>query len=263
MKLRTGYIFSLLGLAFIAWTTPAALAQVSPDTMRVFVPEPPIDSSLVADSLYLEEDMEDDAPKVVVIDTTARFGVLLWVDYGKLITLATDFETKYEFGGGFVFMRRIVLEAMYGSAELNPQKAYRNTEFYTIRGSYYKASLQYRLALNPSIPRNFIGMGAGYGLGSYRDEGRFLIESDVWGSYDEVFRSDNFSASWAEVFLTSESYINKKTTHFLVGIKASLRVMLNHDNRSAIPVYAVPGYGRTFDKSTPAVNFYLKYILPF
>lgn len=239
-----------------------AHGQVSPDTMRVFIPEPPIDSSLVADSLYLDEDLEEDS-KIVVIDTTAKFGLLLWVDYGKLATLATDFETKYEFGGGFVFMRRIVLEAMYGSAELNPQKAYRNTEFYTVWGNYYKASLQYRLALNPSIPRNFIGMGAAYGISNYRDEGRFLIESSVWGNYDEVFRSNNFSATWAEVFLASESYINKKTNHFLVGVKVSLRVMIDHDNREAIPVYAVPGYGRTFDKSTPAANFYLKYMLPF
>lgn len=266
MKLLIKHIFSLLAFAAaVFWATPG-LAQA--DTLNIYVPDSTFFQRVaIADSLRQLYDAEKsdskDAGRERVADTTSRFGVVLSIDYGKLLTIPTDFETKYEASAGFILFRRLTLEGTYGSGDLSPGGAYKNVESYSINGEYYKAALLYKFTLNPNIPREFLYLGVGYAMSTYADRGRFLIHGGLWEGYEETFGRQDMEAAWTEVYLITESYLNKKTQRILAGAKISLRIMDRFDTRESVPVYAVPGYGRTFDKTVPALNLYLKYHLPF
>ena len=84
---------------------------------------------------------------LVTADTVERkkflSGMELALDYGKLLTLWTSFESKYEAGINLRFYERIVLAGEFGYAELNPLKAYDNALYYTVKGSYARAGLDY------------------------------------------------------------------------------------------------------------------------
>lgn len=267
MKLPTKHIFKLSVFIAIA-AFPAISAWGQTDSLQIYVPDSTFfQRQMRVDSLRILEQAErenlENASQVKAVDTTSRFGFFLSVDYGKLLAIPTDFETKYEGSAGFILFRRFILEGTYGSAELNPSGAYKNAEYYTIEGQYYKGALSYKFTLNPNNPREFLYLGVGYAMSQYSDRGKFLIGSLLWDDFEESFSGNNMEASWTEVYLTTESYLNKNTRHFLVGAKISLRIMDDFETRENIPVYAVPGYGRTFDKTVPAINFYVKYSLPF
>lgn len=185
-----------------------------------------------------------------------KYAVQIVVDYGKLITLASDFESKYDAELGVTLFSRLNLSMEYGKGTLDPKKAYKNTEFYTIEGDYFRFGVDYIYPLNPE---NMLAIGGRYCMGTYSDSGNFIIGSLLWPEYQEGFGSENMEASWVELVVNSESMMLK---NLFLGFKFRLRYMLEYDTREDIPVYSVPGYGRTFDKSVPAVNLYLKYRLP-
>lgn len=267
VRLLIRYTFRLVALSVLAAfiLTPC---EAQTDSLRIYIPDSTFfQRKMEADSIRMlreaEEDNRANSTREKEVDTTSRFGLVLSVDYGKLATLATNFESKYEGAVGLILFRRWVVEAVYGAGELNPNGAYKNTEYYTINGTYYKGGLQYRFILNPAIPREFLYLGVSYAMAEYEDEGKFLIGSDLWDNYEQTFGSNNLQADWTEFYLITEAYLNKRSQRFLIGLKVSLRIMNNFENREDIPVYSIPGYGRTFDKSVPSLNFFLKYKLPF
>ncbi len=203
----------------------------------------------------------------ISVDST-RFkflsGVEIYLDYGKVLTLATKFESKYEGGINLRFYGRLVLAGEFGYAVLNPLKAYDNAVSYTITGNYFRAGIDYYINLDK---KNSMYGGIRYGSSRFSDEGEFLLESDFWEDYGESFGSDNLHADWFEIIFGSETRLNigksakeeNPRGGFFLGWKARIRILWHFENREEPRVYAIPGYGRTFDNSIPALNLYVKY----
>jgi len=217
----------------------------------------------LADSSTIE--LLDNENAIVIIDTIPKkkflSGIELAVDYGKLLTLWTEFESKYEVGINLRFYERIVLAGEVGYAELNPLKAYDNALYYTVKGSYARLGLDYYFAYDPT---SFYYVGLRYGLSMFEDEGMFLIDSEYWEDYEEGFGSKDVTASWAEFVLGTETFLklSKKEnpkSRLLLGWKFRLRFLMDFENREEPRIYSIPGYGRTFDQVVPALNLYLKY----
>jgi hypothetical protein len=190
-------------------------------------------------------------------------GVELKIDYGKLLTLWTEFESKYEAGINIRFYERIVLNTEFGFSELNPLKAYDNALYYTITGMYGRVGFDYYTTYTTG---NFYFVGLRYGMSTFEDEGEFLLESEYWPDYEEGFGSQDVSASWIEFVLGTETYLKiskqSKTSgksRFLLGWNARLRFLTDFENREEPRIYAIPGYGRTFNNVAAALNFYIKY----
>lgn len=228
----------------------------------------------VADSLLLDSSdstsvliQEGEVKSATGIDSLAKkkfiSGLELAIDYGKLMTLWTQFESKYEAGINVRFFERVVLAGEVGYDELNPLKAYDNAVYYTVTGSYARIGLDYYTSYNP---KSFYYGGVRYGMSMFEDEGVFLIDSEYWEDYEDGFGSTDITASWGEIILGTETYLKlgKKnpedpTSKLLLGWKFRLRILMDFENREEPRIYSIPGYGRTFDKSVPAVNFYIKY----
>jgi hypothetical protein len=191
-------------------------------------------------------------------------GLELVIDYGKILTLWTDFESKYEVGINLRFYEKFVIAAEMGYAELNPLNAYDNALYYTVKGSYARLGLDYYTSYNP---KSFYYAGFRYGMSFFEDEGLFLIDSEYWEDYQEGFGSTDISASWIELIVGTETYLKfgkKKEENpkskFLFGWKFRLRILADFENREEKPlIYSIPGYGRTFNNITPAINLYVKY----
>ena len=174
-----------------------------------------------------------------------------------MLTYPLKFEDKLEGELGVVLRRRIIISGTYGSSKLDPLKAFKNVEYYTIEGDYFKLGLEYQLSINP---KNFLSLGGKYATSKYSDNGKFLVGSEFWDDYQQEFGGDNYQAQWVEVVINTETRMAK---NLYLGAEISLRFMIDFDSREDIPVYAIPGYGRHFDKSLPAINLYIKYKIPF
>ncbi|MDZ7606219.1 MAG: DUF6048 family protein [Cyclobacteriaceae bacterium] len=221
--------------------------------------------------LAVEDSVQIPPTTVTIAPTDSAYqkkfvsGVELKVDYGKLLMAWTKFETKLEAGINVRFFERMVLVTEFGSMELNPLKAYDNAVYYSVTGQYARAGLDYYTSYNPT---SFYFGGLRYGMSQFSDEGEFLIESDYFEDYSEGFGSDNIQASWMEIVIGTETFLNvgkKKKENaknrLLLGWNGSLRFLTDFTNREQIPIYSIPGYGRTFNKVTPALNFYVKFRL--
>jgi len=249
VKLPIGFIFSLLILALAIST---GRAQEVYDTTKIHINT----------KLGGEADEEEQAQKDASADSLRninliRFGLQLLIDYGKIATLASEFESKYDVEAGLIVFRRANIALEYGGGTLSPKKAFQNVGFYTVEGQYVRFGLDYIFALNA---KNTFAIGGRYGVSNYADEGRFLLSSPLWETYQSDFGSDDLSATWVALAATSETLMRK---NLYLGIKLRLRYLLEFETREDIPVYSIPGYGRTFDKSVPAVNLYIKYRIPF
>ncbi len=252
IKLRYTYIFRLLLAMVMAFCLSPSLAQEGGEKpqkpMKITETPPQEDIIKQTDSIAVKKFLS---------------GVELAVDYGKLLMLWTDFESKYEAGLNLRFYEQYVLAAEFGMSELNPLKAYDNTVKYTVKGSYARLGLDYYTSYNPT---SFYYGGFRYGVSSFEDEGIFLLDSEYWEDYQEGFGSKDITASWVEIILGTETYLkfSKKkdedpTSKLLLGWKFRLRFLMDFENREVLRIYSIPGYGRTFDNVVPAVNFYIKY----
>ncbi len=252
IKPRYSYIFRLFWVCALVYFLLPSLAQ-GQDEM-------PSDSMKIADSSQAVEPSLSDS---TAIRKKFLSGVELAIDYGKLLLLWTDFESKYEAGLNLRFYERYVLAVEAGTSELNPLKAYDNALYYTVNGSYARVGLDYYTAYDP---KSFYYAGFRYGMSMFEDEGKFNIGSEFWEDYQQGFGSKDITATWAEIVLGTETYLkfSKKknadpTSKFLLGWKFRLRVLMDFENRELLRIYSIPGYGRTFDNVVPAVNFYVKY----
>ena len=97
----------------------------------------------------------------------------IFLDYGKLLTIATDFETKYEGGIELLFWERFPLIIEVGVATLTPEGAYSNGT-YESEGVYYRIGAGYLGSINP---KNKVGISARYGISNFDENGRISIES--------------------------------------------------------------------------------------
>ena len=266
VKLYLRYFFRVaLAITCLLQLNGYAVAQ---DFPGFHVYEPDNDSIVVlSDSLIMVLDsirsadslMRASQQKINPLDTIERFhsGFYVKVDYGKMLTLPSKFESKFEGSAGIVLFRRLVFSGVYGQAILDPLNAYKNVDYYTIEGNYIKFGLEYYFSINL---KNFLTLGARYAMGNYKDSGKFFIGNEFFEEFEEEFGSENLSAQWFEIVMDTETVLAK---NLYLGAQFSLRIMMDFDSREDIPVYSIPGYGRTFDHSTPVVSLYLKYKLPF
>ncbi len=183
--------------------------------------------------------------------------VSILLDYGKLMLIASDFESKMEAGIELGIKNNFFITAEYGQSQLAPN-AYTNTN-YKVEGNYYRIGLGYKRAMSA---KTNMGLSLRYAAANYQDEGVIKIEStsELFDEVDEPFARENLSANWYELVFNSESEL---MSNLYLGFNFRVRFMSSYDKQSPIDTYAIPGYGRTFDKSVPALNLYIKYKLNF
>ncbi len=181
----------------------------------------------------------------------------IYLDYGKLLTIASNFETKYEGGFELILKNKWQLIAEIGHGKLTPRSAIENGQ-YTSRGTYYRIGFGF-------VPYrdigSRIGIGVRYAMSNFKDRVSYSIVSptELQPDIEENFDRKNLSATWLETVLYSDLAMN----HWLaVGFQFRVRIMQDYDSFEEVNVYAIPGYGRAEDKSVLAVNLFLK-ITPF
>ena len=182
--------------------------------------------------------------------------IALSVDYGKLFGQFLNTESKYEFGGQVEFKDRFVFVGEYGFSTLTPNGAYQNTD-YQSEGSYFRLGLGYKIPFDSK--HNFY-FSARYARADFSDQGAIDITSatGIFVDLHEPFKRDVLSAQWYEVVMSSEARLWKS---LYAGFHLRLRIMDKYDKQEPLDVYSIPGYGRTFDRSIPALNLYMKYAL--
>lgn len=176
------------------------------------------------------------------------------IDYGKLLTIASDFETKYEGGIELLFKGKYALLIEAGNATLTPEGAYAN-------GSYESTGVYYRFGGGYYVqrtPKNGLGIYALYGLSSFDELGVFRYQSPSATQPDFIsdrIERSNLSANWWELVLYTDQSIND---FMKLGLSLRYRQLISYDEFAPIDVYAIPGYGKSFDNSIPAANLILK-----
>ncbi len=178
--------------------------------------------------------------------------LFLAIDYGKLATLPTNFETKWEGGLGFRIGKHLMPVFFGGFATLEPENAISNGT-YESKGWYFRTGLEYVLYLDL---RNSLILGARYGQSNFSEDASYIVSSDLFEEITgEVSRTD-LSARWAEIVLGSEMQLGESP--FYIGGYFTLRIMIDRDEYLPVDTYAIPGYGRTIDKTIPALQLHLK-----
>jgi hypothetical protein len=171
----------------------------------------------------------------------------LYVDYGKLIGLFVPYEEKYESGVRIIFGNNLFIAGEYGQATILSDKAFKNYD-YTSDGSYWRIGGGF---LNELSAKTNLGVGLFYGQSTFQDNGKPTnLDSEL-----ASFTRSDLSATWYEINVISESKVFKS---IYAGINFRLRVMGKYDEQPVYDVFTIPGYGRTFDKSLPVVNLFLR-----
>lgn len=177
----------------------------------------------------------------------------VYLDYGKLLTIPTNFETKYEGGVELLFLEKFPLIIEAGQATLTPEGAYSNGT-YESEGFYYRVGAGY---VSQWKPKNKIGLSVRYASSTFNETGRIFIESPS-GAQDDFIQSikrKDLKATWYEIVVYSD---RKLSELFSIGLNLRLRILGSYDEQEGVDVYSIPGYGRSFDKTIPAANFFLK-----
>jgi hypothetical protein len=179
----------------------------------------------------------------------------LMLDYGKLTTITSDFERKYELGAE-MRIKKYVMVAEYGGAKFTPESAFENGT-YLSDGNYWRIGGGYVIYQDTKAR---VGISARYASSSFRDKGSYIIESpsELQPDIEEYYSRNNLTANWYEAVLFSDRQL-KSWVSF--GFQFRLRFLLTYDKQpvETIDVYAIPGYGRSADQSVPAVNFMLRF----
>ena len=203
--------------------------------------------SLTYDNSYI-------APQKATMPFFSSASILF--DYGKLVGLALDTESKYEGGVQLEFWNRLCLVGDLGKAELTPTQIYKNGN-YLSEGTYYRLGIGYKHDMNP---KNNLAFTFRYAQANYQDKADILIvsESGLYNDYSDAFERQDLSAFWYELVLSTEKRFWKG---LYAGVHLRLRVMGEYDRTApeVFDTYVIPGYGRSFDKTIPAINLYLKY----
>lgn len=178
------------------------------------------------------------------------------LDYGKILTLPSNFETKFEGAIGLKFQGRYEVLVEIGYSNLTPQDEIKNGS-YQSKGLYYRAGLSYGGEI---LPNNFLSLGVLYGSSTFEDNGIVVIQSTIWDDFNEPFERTNLVASWFEIVMITEQHISDNLS---LGAKFRLRNLSNFINESNPEVISIPGYGKAYNNSIPVVNLFVKYRLVF
>ena len=177
----------------------------------------------------------------------------IYIDYGKLATIATNFETKYEGGIELLFLEKIQLIAEVGQATLTPEGAFSNGT-YESEGTYFRVGAGYLGEFNA---KTNIGISARYASSSFSESSRFFTESpsETQDTFVQEIERANLNATWYELVLYTDQRL---TDVFRMGVNIRFRILASYDEQTPVDVYAIPGYGRSFDNTIPAANFFIK-----
>jgi hypothetical protein len=202
------------------------------------------------DAIQVDEPQESiKQPKDTIIGPS---GFELFIDYGKLLTIPSDFETKAEAGVSYTYREKLMVLIEVGYGKISPQEAIKNGS-YTSEGIYARGGLAYGGEI---LPKSYLYIGMMYGTSRFDDSGTIQIESQVSVDLNEPFSRTDLEASWIEFIIITETELRN---NIFLGSKWRLRNLRNFDYDFDPIVYAIPGYGRSFDNSIPAVNLFLKY----
>lgn len=188
--------------------------------------------------------------------TRQLFSIGLSTDLGKLLSLPLSFETKYEGALDLTISERYIVLIEVGKATLEPKNAYTNGT-YKSSGTYFRLGAGYLTSLDP---KHHIGFTFRIGKATFSETGRIFLESPsgIQGEFIQTIDRKSLSASWWEAVIYSDKKVLQNSDLLWLGLNIRLRALILYDNQSAPDIYAIPGYGRSFDKSIPAANFFLK-----
>lgn len=203
-------------------------------------------------------------------DTTAVTvdeGLSLYIDYGKLLTLPFNFETKAEAGIAYRLKNRFSPNLQVGMAMVDPSAAFENGTF-TAEGQYARVGLNYIIPLDGI---NMLYIGGKYAVAMYEESGTYEIGSSLWQNRAESYSRKDLQADWFEFVIGSEKRLKKSSgepksdkskqenSNWSLGGYFSLRIINSREKFEPIDTYAIPGYGRTFDRTVPVLNLYVRY----
>lgn len=228
-------------------------------------------SLLIAAQVFGQDESVSDTlkPKKKVFS-----GLALLADIGKPgLAQLVDYENKLAFSAHLFFFDHFILSGEFGTGEISPEQAFNNVS-YTSDGNFFRYGVDYQVVIKTE---NYLSIGFRRANADYSDQGSVFIQSASVLSEDylRTFSRNSLSADWWEVVLGSETkltptkskeemnIVNKLLDNFYFGLTYRLRFNLNYQQQEGIGTYTIPGYGRTFDDSTPAVNLYLKYRIKF
>jgi hypothetical protein len=251
----------ILVIALFLYALPS-LAQVEDTTRR----EPPV----MLDSIPPMEMPQDTIPPdSIVLDMADTLGIDfsakpflsstgVQFDYGKLITSALPFESKFEAGLFARFKGRVQWSVDYGRAMILPNETPAGTE-YLASGDYLKSGLAWLMYIDPV---NKILIGGNYGRSTFRDRVSFFDDHPMMERYPLGLSREGLSADWAEFYIGSEGPFRE---NLFIGFRFHYRMLVNFDQVPAedFRIRLVPGYGATQGNSVIGLNFYLRYVWGF
>lgn len=196
----------------------------------------------------------------VLLDSTIRNEIFLIVDYGKLAMAFSSFESKYEGGLGISLKKGATFIIEAGFAEVVPRNAYPNTD-YRATGTYIRPGISLRMT---NTPKNSLSLGLKYGISSFEDQLSLQLspsgDPKLFDDFELIKpKRKDLTANWIELSLMTERHFNQI---FSLGIHVRFKYLIRHSTFSPVDIFTIPGYGRAVDKTTPAVNLYLKLRLP-
>ena len=220
-----------------------SLAISAQDTLAV----QSTDSLEVAAMESLQGNISDSIPPKRIIPS-------IYFDYGKLFTLPSNFETKYEGAFDLIIKDKWQLITEIGYADLTPRSAIENGN-YNSQGIYTRFGLGF---IPHRTPDSRIGIGIRYATASFEDLGNYTIQSpsELQPDIEKIFDRRNLSATWWEAVFYSDKTMNK---WLAVGFQFRVRFIQSYDSFEEVDVIAIPGYGRPQSSTVPALNLFLKF----
>jgi len=240
MTVRLFLLFIFSVAVFFSHAQTEEQDLVEQDSLEQNLPE---QDSLVQDLLEQPEDSVNQS----------TINLALIIDYVKLLTIPSSFEKKFEGGIEILLKQRISLLAEMGTASITPSDA--------ISGDYEANGLYYRLGVGYTKNRtakNKIGIYALYGTSTYDETINYRLESPsgTQPTFSSQITRPNLSATWWELMLYTDQKLNELIT---IGLNIRYRQQISAERFTPIDSYAIPGYGRVFDNSVPAMNLILKF----
>ena len=232
------------------------------------------ESDAPADSLTVStEQVEADT---LITPKRIFSGISVTADIGKLgLGQLVNYEDKQAFSAHLLFMEKIQLSAEYGRGTISPVEAFKNV-VYQVEGDYMRFGIDYVTRLKT---KNFLSLGLRRASGTYSDMGTITVfsASDLSEDYVRTFSRADQTANWWEIVISSETkltddftgkedqmnILHKLLDNFYFGLHFRVRFALDYQVQEGVDTYTIPGYGRTFDNSVPAVSLYLRYRLGF
>lgn len=228
-------------------------AKVSPESFEYFREEP--DESTLPD---LAQEPEEKKQERDTIDYPIISALNIYFDYPKLFSFFTEYENKAEVGIQLQLLKHFLLGVELGRGRITPINFYKNAD-YEVSGNYARIGVGYTKALGA---KSRINLGVNYGSSFFNDKANIRIESPsgLFNSLNETIERKSLKGNWFELTIGTESHLGK---NLYLGFIGRLRILNDYDSFEELDVFAIPGYGRTFDSSIPAINMYIKYRIPF